>query len=92
MSLMVGSGAGGVTFYQSDCGPQYTAFWRVGGGEIQMYNGSFFFGQAGGEHFCSVFPQVYSCTHNPASFEWCEIDPCCSGPHSYHEQEYGGSC
>lgn len=84
-----GSEAGGVTFYQSNCGPTYTAFWRVGG-VLQQYNGSFSQGQAGGEDFCGSFPNVYSCVHPP--FEWCEVDACCSGPHYYHEQEYGSSC
>lgn len=79
----------GTTIYQSKCSLEYVAFYEYGGQQY-MYNSSYSAGQAGGENFCAAHPWVYSCTHPP--FEWCEVDPCCSGPHSFHEQTFGGSC
>ncbi|MBA3571145.1 MAG: hypothetical protein H0W34_04020 [Pyrinomonadaceae bacterium] len=79
-----GAENGGLTFYQSNCGPEYIVYYQVGG-LIRSYSGSIYMGQAGGENFCSAFPTVYSCAHPP--FEWCEIDPACTGPHPWHEQQ-----
>lgn len=91
-----GSGSGGVTFYQSNCEPIYTAFW-YSGGQLQQYDGSFAGGQAAGEHFCVDYHAdtlgAYSCWHTgEQGFDWCEVDPCCSGAHPYHEQMYGNQC
>lgn len=80
-----GAESGGTTVFQSDCGPEYTA-WFKSGGDYYYYNGSFGGGQAAGESFCANFPSVYSCVHPP--FEWCELDPECDGAHPYHEQNY----
>ncbi len=84
-----GAESGGLTFYQSNCGPEYTVFYELGG-QGYHYSSSIFLGEAAGENFCSAFPEVYSCSHPP--FEWCEIDPCCTGPHPHHEQMAGNTC
>ena len=78
-----GSESGGLTFYQSECSPEYTVFYRLGG-VLYEYNSSFSLGNAAGEDFCAVFSSVYSCVHPP--FDWCEVDPDCSGAHPSHEQ------
>jgi len=86
-----GAENGGVTMYQSNCGPEWTAFYAFGG-EVYVANGYLFFGQATGESFCAEYPYAYSCGHPP--FEWCEIDPCCDNEsvHPWHVYSRGGQC
>jgi len=75
-----GAENGGVTMYQSNCGPEWTAFYAFGG-QIQVAHGTLFFGQATGESFCVQYPYAQSCD---VGFDWCEIDPCCLEDHPYH--------
>ena len=83
-----GAEFGGVTIYHSNCTDDYLAWYKIGG-NYYSYPGVFSFGEAAGEDFCQHFPTVYSCSHAPQQFEWCEVDATdCEGVHLAHEHRY----